>query len=138
MKIFLSIFVATLLLTACGGGQKEGNTKTEKDYEKTKESLEQTEQKNPAKFITVDGDKKKNLLGQTVVRADINNNAKIVTYKDVDVKITFYSKTGTVLEEDHETVYENIAPGTSVHFKSKFFTPKGTDSVGFKVVEAKY
>jgi hypothetical protein len=138
MKIFLPIFMATLLLTACGGGQKEGDTKSEKDYEKSKESLEQTEQKNPAKFITVDGDKKKNLLGQTVVRADINNNAKIVTYKDVDVKITFYSKTGTVLEEDHETIYENIAPGTSVHFKSKFFTPKGTDSVSFKVVDAKY
>jgi hypothetical protein len=138
MKIFLSIFTATLLLTACGGGQKESDAKAEKNYEKSKESLEQTEQKNPAKFITVDGDKKKNLLGQTVVRADISNNAKIVTYKDVDVKITFYSKTGTVLEEDHETVYENIAPGASVHFKSKFFTPKGTDSVGFKAVDAKY
>ncbi len=137
MKIFFSILTATLLLTACGGGQKDA-AKDEKNYEKSKESLEQTEQKNPAKFITVDGDKKKNLLGQTVVRADITNHAKIVTYKDVDVKITFYSKTGTVLEEDHETIYENIAPGTSVHFKSKFFTPKGTDSVGFRVVEAKY
>jgi hypothetical protein len=138
MKIFLPIFTTILFLTACGGEQKDGDIKSEKEYEKSKESLEQTEQKNPAKFITVDGDKKKNLLGQTVVRADINNNAKIVTYKDVDVKITFYSKTGTVLEEDHETVYENIAPGASVHFKSKFFTPKGTDSVGFKVVDAKY
>ena len=138
MKIFLPIFVTTLLLTACGGGEKNADTKAEKNYEKSKESLEQTEQKNPAKFITVNGNKKKNLIGRTVVRADINNNAKIVTYKDVDVKITFYSKTGTVLEEDHETIYENIAPGTSVHFKSKFFTPKGTDSVGFKVVEAKY
>jgi major membrane immunogen (membrane-anchored lipoprotein) len=138
MKIFLSIFTATLLLAACGGEQKEGDTKSEKEYEKSKESLEQTEQKNPAKFITVDGGKKKNLIGQTVVRADINNNAKIVTYKDVDVKITFYSKTGTVLEEDHETIYENIAPGKSVHFKSKFRTPKATDSVSFKVVDAKY
>ncbi len=137
MKIFLSIFTATLLLTACGGGQKD-EAKEAKNYEKTKETLEQTEQKNPTKFLSVEGDKKKNLLGQTVVRADITNNAKIVTYKDVDVKISFYSKTGTILEEDHETVYENIAPGASVNFKSKFFTPKGTDSVGFKVVEAKY
>jgi hypothetical protein len=43
-----------------------------------------------------------------------------------------------VLEEDHETVYETIAPGASFKFKSKFFTPKGSDSVGFKVVEAKF
>jgi hypothetical protein len=134
MKIFLSIFTSILLLTACGGGQKDGD----KNYENSKESIEKIEQKNPVKFITVEGEKKKNLIGQTVVNADVHNNAKMVTYKDVDVKISFYSKTGTVLEEDHETVYENIAPGTSVHFKSKFFTPKGTDSISFKVVEAKF
>lgn len=134
MKIFLSIFTTILLLTACGGGQKDAD----KNYENSKESIEQIEQKNPVKFITVDGEKKKNLIGQTVVNADVHNNAKMVTYKDVDVKISFYSKTGTVLEEDHETVYENIAPGTSVHFKSKFFTPKGTDSISFKAVEAKF
>jgi hypothetical protein len=134
MKIFLSIFTTILLLTACGGGQKDAD----KNYENSKESIEQIEQKNPIKFITVEGEKKKNLIGQTVVNANVHNNAKMVTYKDVDVKISFYSKTGTVLEEDHETVYENIAPGTSVHFKSKFFTPKGTDSISFKVVEAKF
>ncbi len=134
MKIFLSIFTTILLLTACGGAQKDAD----KNYENSKESIEQIEQKNPIKFITVDGDKKKNLIGQTVVNADVHNNAKMVTYKDVDVKISFYSKTGAVLEEDHETVYENIAPGTSVHFKSKFFTPKSTDSISFKVVEAKF
>jgi hypothetical protein len=134
MKISLSIFTTILLLTACGGGQKDAD----KNYESSKESIEQIEQKNPVKFITVEGEKKKNLIGQTVVNANVHNNAKMVTYKDVDVKISFYSKTGTVLEEDHETVYENIAPGTSVHFKSKFFTPKGTDSISFKVVEAKF
>jgi hypothetical protein len=134
MKISLYIFTSILLLTACGGGQKDAD----KNYENSKESIEQIEQKNPVKFITVEGEKKKNLIGQTVVNADVHNNAKMVTYKDVDVKISFYSKTGTVLEEDHETVYENIAPGTSVHFKSKFFTPKGTDSISFKVVEAKF
>lgn len=138
MKIFLSIFTATFLLTACGGGQKDSDAKAEKNYEKSKESIEQIEQKNPAKFITVEGEKKKNLIGQTVINADVHNNAKMVTYKDVDVKISFYSKTGTVLEEDHKTVYENIPPGTSVHFKDKFRTPTGTDSVSFKVVEAKY
>jgi hypothetical protein len=138
MKNSLSIFAAILFLNACGGGQKDGDAKAEKNYEKSKESIEQIEQKNPAKFITVEGEKKKNLIGQTVINADVHNNAKMVTYKDVDVKISFYSKTGTVLEEDHKTVYENIAPGTSAHFKEKYFTPKGADSVSFRVVEAKF
>jgi hypothetical protein len=62
----------------------------------------------------------------------------MITYKDIEIKISFYSKTGTVLEEDIETIYDTIIPGGSVNFKSKFFTPKGTDSVGFKILEAKH
>lgn len=137
MKYFLSSLLVLSLLSACNL-MGSSDAKDEKNYEKTKESLEETEKKNPIKFITVEGEKKKNLIGQTVVHAEIKNNAKIVTYKDVDVKLSFYSKTGVVLEEDHETVYESIAPGTTVKFKSKFFTPKGSDSVGFKVMEAKF
>lgn len=137
MKYLLPIIVAITLLSACNM-IGSSDAKDEKNYEKTKETLEETEKKNPIKFITVEGEKKKNLIGQTVVRAEIKNNAKIVTYKDVDVKLSFYSKTGVVLEEDHETIYETIAPGATFKFKSKFFTPKGSDSVGFEVVEAKY
>ena len=138
MKLFLSIFTAAMILISCNGNKKNETTKEEKNYEKSKETLEQTEQKNPTKFISVDGDKKRNLIGQTVVKGEVINNAKVVSYKDVDVKISFYSKTGTVLEEDHETVYESIAPGKSAKFKAKMFTPKGTDSVAFKIVEAKF
>ena len=138
MKLFIGIISASILLFSCDGIGKNKKDKTEADYEKSKETLEQREQKDPTKFISVDGDRKKNLIGQTVVKGEVFNNAKIVTYKDVDVKITFYSKTGTILEEDHETVFENIAPGKSANFKAKMFTPKGADSVSFKVEGAKY
>ncbi len=138
MKLFFGIITASILFFSCNGNGKDKNVKEDNDYEKSKESLEQKEQKNPAKFISVDGDKKKNLIGQTVVKGEVFNNAKIVTYKDVDVKISFYSKTGTILEEDHETVFENIAPGKSAKFKAKMFTPKGADSVSFTVEGAKY
>jgi hypothetical protein len=138
MKNFIFLCSAILFLNACGSGQKDTDSKADKNYEKSKESLEQIEQKNPTKFIRIEGNKKKNLLGQTVVKGEIYNNAKMITYKDVEIKISFYSKTGSVLEEDIETIYETIIPGGSVNFKSKFFTPKGTDSVGFKILEAKH
>ena len=137
MKYLLNTLFILCLFSACNL-MGNSDAKDEKNYEKTKETLEETEKKNPIKFITVEGEKKKNLIGQTVVRGTITNNAKIVTFKDVDVKCCFYSKTGIILEEDHETIYENIAPGASAKFKSKYFTPKGTDSVSFKVVEARY
>jgi hypothetical protein len=136
MKYLLPFFAIILFSTACNStNNKDANA--EKKYENTKESLEAIEKKSPKKFIAIEGDKRKNLIGQTVVKGKITNKAKIVTYKDVEMKISFYSKTKAVLEEDHETIYETIAPGTSVDFKSKFFTPKGSDSVGFEFVEAK-
>jgi len=100
--------------------------------------MAELEQKSPAGFLTVSGTKKKNLLGQTVVNGTIFNKARVVTYKDIELKLSFYSKTGTLLEEDKEVIYESIHPGGSKRFKSKYFTPKGTDSVAMKIAGAKY
>ena len=111
---------------------------TGKNYENNKLGLEKTEQKNPADFLSVTGERKKNILGQSIIKGKIINRAKIVSYKDIDVKFFFYSKTGALLEEDHEVLYETIAPGGKKKFKSKYFTPKGTDSVAFKIITAKF
>lgn len=126
-----------LLFTACSSSQDEENSSKEK-YENNKLSLEEIEKKSPTLFLTVSSSDKKNIIGQTVVKGKIFNNAKVVSYKDVDVKLFFYSKTGTLLEEDKEVIYETIAPGTTKTFKSKYFSPKGTDSISMKVVSAKY
>ena len=137
MKNLLIIIVSFFCFTACES-RNDYEINNNKNYEKSKISLQETEQKSPSSFIIAKGDQKKNFIGQTVIKGTITNNAKMVTFKDIDVKISFYSKTGTLLEEDHETVYERIAPGKSAKFKAKMFTPKGTDSVAFKVEAAKY
>ena len=41
------------------------------------------------------------------------------------------------MEEDKETIFETVAPGRSADFKTKYFAPKGTDSVVLKVIGAK-
>ena len=135
-KAVISI-ISIFLVTACNNSQKF-DIKSAEQYEKGKESLEIIEQKTPQKFISVTGSSHKNLLGQTVVRGVVANHAKIVTFKDVSVRITFYSKTGALLEQDDEVVYETLDPGSMKSFKSKFFAPKGTDSVAFKMLNAKY
>ena len=134
----IAIFLAcSLLIIACNNREKF-DIKIADQYENGKESLEIIEQKAPAKFISVKGNYRKNLLGQTVVRGSVMNHAKIVTFKDVAVRLTFYSKTGALLEQDDEVVYEILDPGSIKSFKSKFFAPKGTDSVAFKVLSAKF
>jgi hypothetical protein len=133
---FILIFSVVIIASACDNSHKyEINSKDK--YESSKEQLAETEKKSPARFLKVEGSNKKNLLGQTVIKGKLYNNARIVTYKDVEIKLSFYSKTGALLEEDRETIYETVDPGAGKSFKSKYFTPKGTDSVSMQVVTAK-
>ncbi len=137
MKYLLIASTLGFVLAACTSSEQKEKRSQDK-YESSKLSLEELEKQSPLQFLSVTGNDKKNLLGQTVVKGKVSNKAKMVTYKDVDIKLFFYSKTGTLLQEDQEVVYESIAPGATVSFKSKYFSPKGTDSIAMKVVSAKY
>jgi len=135
-RITAWVFITAIVITACNSSDKKTDAAKDK-YEQTKETLEETEKKNPARFLTVSGHDKKNLLGQTVVKGILSNTAKVASYKDVEIKLSFYSKTKALLEEDVETVFEKLGPGKSAEFKTKYFAPKGTDSVALKVMSAK-
>jgi hypothetical protein len=125
-----------ILMFSCASHEKKAGV--EKDnYQKAKETLLETETKNPVRFLSVSIHDKKNLIGQTVIKGTITNHAKEAGYKDVDIELSFYSKTGVVLEKDNETIYESLSPGNNTDFKSKYFAPKGTDSVSAKVLTAK-
>ncbi len=136
-KVIPVLIMLSFVFSACGGDDKMDEAKAKDKYEQTKESLEETEKKNPKRFLSVEGSDKKNLLGQRVIKGTVSNKATVASFKDVDIELTFYSKTGALLERDHEVVYETIAPGSSENFKTKYFAPKGTDSVAMKVVGAK-
>lgn len=137
MKNLLIALFAFLLFASCSN-EKNYNINSNDKYEKGKASIEEIEKKNPEQFLRVSGNSKKNLLRQTVIKGNIFNNAKVVTFKDIEIKLKFYSKTGALLEEDTDVIYESINPGGSASFKSKYFTPKGTDSVAMSVTSAKY
>jgi hypothetical protein len=135
-KIPVALAILTLILAACNSSDKTPD-KTKDKYEQTKQSLAETEQKNPELFIVVSGHDKRNLIGQTVVKGTLTNNAKVSSFKDVNLELSFFSKTGALLEKDRETIYETLSPGDSKDFKTKYFAPKGTDSVALKVTGAK-
>lgn len=134
-RLLVAVICAGFFMGSCGGEKGKAG---QDSYETAKESLEEQEKKHPARFLSANGSRKKNLIGQTVVRGIIRNKASVVTYKDIELKLSFYSQTGALLEEDHETIYESVAPGAEVSFKTKYFAPKGTDSVSFRVVKAKF
>lgn len=135
MKRILIIACLSVSIFACKTEKKDKKFDTE-NYEKVKETLADKEKNNPARFLTVSNKDHKNIIGQTVVKGTITNSATVCTYKDVELRLSFFSKTATKLDEVVETIYETIAPGKTVKFKTKYFAPKGTDSVAIKVMKA--
>ncbi len=132
----LFFFTASTLIS-CGGTDSKKSGQKDK-YENSKETLQQIEQKNPVRFLKAESKDRKNLIGQTVVKGTIYNNAKMASYKDIDLKFSYYSKTGTLLQQDQTVIYDSVAPGKSIDFKTKEFTPKGTSDVKIEIVGAKY
>lgn len=135
MKRILFIACLSISIFSCKDDKKEKKFDTE-NYEKVKETLADKEKNNPARFLSVSNRDHKNIIGQTVVKGTITNSATVCTYKDVELRLSFYSKTATKLDEVVEVIYETIAPGKTVKFKTKYFAPKGTDSVAIKVMKA--
>lgn len=132
----ITAFLCCLLMGACNNEQKYDIKKDK--YESTKETLAEIEQKTPERFLSVTGTKRKNVIGQTVIKGKILNKARVVTFKDVGIRLYFYSKTGALLERDDEVIYEKIAPGNEINFKSKFFVPKGADSLALEIISAQF
>jgi hypothetical protein len=124
------------LLSACNNKEKKEAARQDQ-YETSKKTIEEIEKESPLKFITVTSTNKRNIVGQTVVKGVIKNKATTVSYKDFTIKVSFFSKTGTLLEEDEETIMEKIEAGDEFEFKSKFFAAKGSEEVELKVIAAK-
>ena len=90
-RIAALVFLTAIVISACNSSDKKTDAAKDK-YEQTKETLEETEKKNPARFLSVTGKDKRNLFGQTVVKGTLNNTAKVASYKDVQIKLSFYSQ----------------------------------------------
>ena len=135
MKNLSLIFITLILLSGCNSSeQKIANEKEE--YQKAQKTLLEKETKLPVNFLKISSKEKHNLFGQTVIKGTISSIAKVCVYSDIAIELSFFSKTGKLLERDNETIYETIDPGVSVDFKTKYFAPKATDSVAIKVISA--
>jgi major membrane immunogen (membrane-anchored lipoprotein) len=128
------LMIIALLFTACNSSDKSVDNDK---YEQSKETLKETESKNPRRFLTVKARDRKNLIGEKVVKGVVTNNAKVAAFKDVEIEISYYSKTGAFLMSSTDKVYDVILPGKSADFKNREFAPKGTDSVAVKILSAK-
>jgi hypothetical protein len=126
-----SFFIVLVLFMFDCNNSDKSNVK----YEQTKKVLANKERSDPMAFLKVLSTDKKNLIGQTVVKAKLKNTATICSYKNVRIKMLTYKK-GKMVEEHEDVLEEVIRPGSSVNFKLRYRLPKGTDSVALSVMNA--
>jgi len=133
MKQFaINLILVCFFLTSCSSTNVD---KDDEAYKNSKESLQEKERNNPLKFLSIDGANKKNLLGQTVVRCVVRNNATVMSYKDVRIKMLCYDNDAMIRE--HENVVEKaLEPNSTMSIKIRYRLPKGTDSIALSVMSA--
>jgi hypothetical protein len=66
----------------------------------------------------------------------ITSAATVAQFKDVELKVNFYTKTGTFLGSEDFVIYEFVKPGQSTHFKIKSFGPASAEDVKIEISKA--
>src|SRR5215203_1800093 len=100
------LFFFFMVLTIASCKEKFDST----TYAENKESLKDREKEQPAQFIRISSDDKKNLFGATVVKGKLVNTASVCWYKNTRIKMLCY-KNGARVEEHEDVIPEVIKPG---------------------------
>lgn len=138
MKLTIALCAVCLLMLSCNNGGSASSTTNTQTYEERVMSVEEMERADPVKFLEADGTYKENFWGDKLkVSCTITNSATVVTFKDAVVRVTYYSKTKTVLGTNDYTVYEFFAPNSSKTVELKVDNYTDVNSIGWEVVDAK-
>jgi hypothetical protein len=107
-------------------------------YTEMIQAVKDTERLKPANFLNVKGDFTHAIFGKKLkVQGKIKSTAMVAIYKDAVVKITFLSKTRTVLGTKNYTVNETIEPYSEKEFDFKTDDNyEGVESISLNVISA--
>jgi hypothetical protein len=91
---------------------------------------------NPLEHLSVNGNYKKNILGEAVLEGKIHNSDIDAKFNTLVMEVKFLSATGEVLKTQQFTKQGALAPGGDLSFKYRSSAPKDTKSASFKVISA--
>jgi hypothetical protein len=137
--IYLSIIAAALMTSCSGGGSGSSSLgfPTEQTYEEKILSIEEEEKANPKRFLDASGSYRENVLGTKMrIFGNVTSSATKANFKDIVIKVTYYSATDTDLGSDNFVLYKFVNAGTTVSFEWKIDKPSGCSKLGWEVVSA--
>ena len=130
----LALLVIVLIIIASASNNSDPVDET---YVEKVMSIEEVEKSEAQNFLAASGNYNENFWGTKLnVHGLIKNNATVATYKDAVVKVTYYSKTKTVLGSKEYTIYEVFAPHSEKPFELKIENYKDVKSIGWEVITA--
>jgi len=98
---------------------------------------EELEEKNPKDYISIKYELKYRILsGKDQIEGVIKNSANNTTYKNVEIQVNYYTKTGTLLDSENFVLYEYVNPRGYKAFQLKVKSPDGTKSIGVDILGA--
>lgn len=100
-------------------------------------TIEEIENNTPTDFLSANGKYRKSFWG-TKLKLDISvtNQATVAEYKDVVIRIKFYSKTQTLIGTEDHTIYEILPPNSVKNFKVEVKNYKDVETIGWDVIDA--
>ena len=136
-NIFVKTFIVLALLIGASIISEIFYASSNQSYYEKKQSIEQIENSEPLRFLTTDGNYRESFWGTKIkVFGKVTNQATIASYKDVVIRITYYSKTKTILGSKDYTLYEVFPPNMDKTFELKIDNFKDVNSIGWDVISA--
>ena len=131
-KQTIKFLVLIIGLCACNNNQNSSNS-----YQEKVQSVEEIERSQPTNFLDASGTYNPTLFGNKIkVHGIIKNTATVATFKDAVVKVTYYSKTKTVLGSNKYTIYDFFPPHSEKNFELKIETYQDVSTIGWDVISA--
>ena len=132
IKQTIGVFAVAVILNACNNNHNNNGS-----YQEQVQSVEEIERSQPTNFLNASGTYNQTLFGNNIkVHGVIKNSATVANFKDVVVKVTYYSKTQTVIGRNNYIIYDFFPPHSEKTFELKIDKIDGTNTIGWDVVKA--
>tara|TARA_R110001583_G_scaffold194758_1_gene366856 strand:+ start:1445 stop:2107 length:663 start_codon:yes stop_codon:yes gene_type:complete len=113
------------------------NDQQPKSYIEQKMTIEETENSDPLRFLSVEGNYNESFWGTKFkLKGKVTNRATIADYKDLVMRITYYSQTKSVIGTKDYTIYQIFQPNRVTEFKLDVANYKDVKSIGLDIVGA--
>lgn len=148
MKLFITLLLPAILftLTNCESNSQSTNFRDEftegsqepeieKSPEELRAELKESEENTPLEYLSCGKVQMTEQQIQTrsagifhdaeyepdgaIFRGTINSSATLGRFKDAQIKILFYSRTNTLIEEQNYVIYEYLEPQSTTSFSFK-------------------